>query len=148
VSTIDPSNPAHVEAVRWACATWIAVHPGTVSEWPSLWHHAAMRVIIDPALSASLLRALLERGGVDVHVHNFGQECDDGNDSCAADVLLYTHALRPNALVADIGLGDANVERRLSADSVPRLILALLDISADAPDRRERAMAALKERGR
>jgi hypothetical protein len=109
--SLDPSNPAHVEAIRWACGD---------REEPPPNHHAsfALAAVQEPSLSASLLRALLQRCGVRV---------------------LGFEETSSFAFASVEPLGDG---------LAPTLLLSLLDIPADAHDRREMAMAALKEAGR
>jgi hypothetical protein len=141
VSTLDPSSPAHVEALRWACSAW-ATHPAECQRAVWLGRDAtraisqerldAVIALSSPALSASLLRALLERCGCSV-----GGALDDVQIAPCVDLGLTVWMSIP---------GDWD-ELHVSAADISALILALLDIPADAPDRRERAMAALKEPG-
>jgi hypothetical protein len=142
--TIDLSNPAHVKSLRHVCkrlirtgedAQELASHYESIV---SVEHNQAefrldalaARALSSPALSASLLRALLER--------------------CGVDLVMCLPDKRVDPVAALVVPREAACSRiyTVALEEIPALILALLDIPADAQDRREMAMAALKEHGR
>jgi hypothetical protein len=139
VSTLDLSNPAHREALRWSCDV-VNNRPQDISELLSLpgtsdyivSRKAVLGDLSSPEQSAALVRARLEGCGVMTHEHHE----PDWDGECDAEVVLR---------VEDGALGWADYHDRweLSAQATAVLLLALLACT-DAVG----ALAALREAGR
>lgn len=137
--SLDLSNPAHVEALRWACRALLGPLPCAAGLYrseakrraPSPAHTHALDVLATPTRAADLLRRLLERCGVEVEgfVHGWGrkpvQVYDYGNDR-----IHYVEHNQPYA---------PDVFRTTWPHQWPRIVLALLD----ATDR-DAALAVLR----
>jgi len=136
--TLDMRLSDHREALRWACETKLLPRPLPFADRlyayesrrraPSDLHRVALDVVEHPFLAAVALRGLLEALGIAAPSHDYGTTTD----------RVICLVRRTNA-VDVFPLGVARL---------PMVYLALLDIPLDAPDRRERALAALLEAGR
>lgn len=136
VAMLDLTNSEHREALRWACE-FVSRRPIVADglSQSALWPKAlglrgnAMRALSSPVESAALVRALLERCGVDV---------GPWDDDCAhvnvdADTEPSEHPTTFGAPCVAIWI---HGERQASSDA-PALILRLLDAKT-----REEALAA------
>jgi hypothetical protein len=123
---LDLARTEHRDALEWACRLEEPVDMGERVTALQAW---CVRAIHQPTASAAIVRALLEGCGV---------ECYVTPSTVHADMINISWRDRDGVVV---------VSRR-EMTRVPALLLSLLDIPADAPDRREMAMAALKEHGR
>jgi hypothetical protein len=141
VSTLDLSNPAHREALRWACS---AKEQSAYGGWSPL-QYDALRALSSPEQSASIVRVLLEGCGVPADVEPRGIRPHGphrlrGNTYTEEHVQISVDWQAHGIVRADgctWGTWDYDV-----AD-LPALILALL-----AAKNRDGAIAALREAGR
>jgi hypothetical protein len=135
---IDLSNPAHAEALRWACTLALKADlPAMPTADTSTTCAAACRVITTPSLAAPLVRDLLllrypasTRHLIDV-MH--WRAHDHAKEACLCGKSWPEH------VNVTIGAGLWTI----TAERLPALILALLD--ATTP---EAALDALRKAGR
>jgi hypothetical protein len=136
VTAPDLTLSVHREVLRWACKFAIAAPRdladlATDADTNDL-HVLAARTLSDPALAAEALRGLLEWMGL--HIDTY-VDVDGIGDTWR--VVVYVPGEHVNEDVADV-----------EHDRIAALFLALLAIPEDAPDRREQALAVLREAGR
>jgi hypothetical protein len=139
VSKLDLTLPSHREAMHDVCD--YAVRE-SLDEAPSHTpeHALAKRTLSTPALAAESLRGSVEALGV--RVLNFVE----ASSFAFASVEATAFGIRFEV----VHYPTAGRESRgtIALIALPALFLALLAIPEDAPDRRERALAALREHGR
>jgi len=132
---LDMANEAHREALRWACGD--RVNPA-----PNQHASLALAVAQEPICAAEVLRGLLDACGVATLDKDRGNQPSDTIQVWPHDTQRGTFWNERGGQWVMAGLLD--VVRAIEMPKLPPLLLALLDIPLDAPDRRERALQALR----
>jgi hypothetical protein len=150
--TLDLSNHAHREALQWACERALDVAAGRVfverfgRMGGKMLKVEATATISTPALAAEVLRGLSTAFGI--------ATLDNGRGSPPSDTIqVWPHDTQRGTFWNERGgqwvmVGLPDVVRAIEMPKLPPLLLALLSIPLDAPDRREQALQALREAGR